>query len=330
MNAPHDKAIITHPAFIYTVVKKLRSMGAEVFAGDSPAVENQEQAAKKSGMAEAVESAGGRWIYFREQKEINFPEGKLIKKFLLAKELEKIDLIVSLPKLKTHAQMYYTGAMKNLFGLVPGLHKAKWHFRFQERSDFARMIVDLNLLLKPYLSLMDAVICHEGEGPSGGSPRRAGLILGSYNVCALDCIAAGLIGYEPLKIPVLQHAVSSGFWINALPEIKIAGIPAEEAIIKNFKLIKIPENIGFMSHLLPPVLYRLIADFIVPKPVFNPGPCIMCRKCIDICPAGALSEQQKNLKKCIKINNDACIKCYCCHEVCPVKAIDIKKRIFKK
>lgn len=202
-NGP-ERGVTVHPAIVAAAVRWLKGAGASrVLVGDSPGWQTQELVGRKTGIKDAVLQSGGEWADFSTEAEFELPEGRLARRFRLASPLAEADLLVSLPKLKTHQLMYYTGAVKNLFGLVPGLQKSAFHLRFPGRGEFAGMLSDLALASAPDFSLMDAVVAMEGPGPNNGRPRSLGLVLASRDPLALDWTAAGLIGYEPGAVPYL-------------------------------------------------------------------------------------------------------------------------------
>jgi uncharacterized protein (DUF362 family)/Pyruvate/2-oxoacid:ferredoxin oxidoreductase delta subunit len=320
-----EQAVTTHPAVVSAVCRLLLEKGAaKVYCGDSPGVHTSAFAGKKSGLQKAAESAGAVWVDFTGKSEIRAENAVLVKSFIVADIIQEADIIISLPKLKTHSLMYYTGAMKNLFGVVPGILKAKYHFRFPEREHFAAMITDLNIALKPAYSITDAVVSMEGPGPGSGFPRHTGLILASDNILAIDITACRLIGYNPLDVPVSADALKRKLWLENMDDIIIKGEKLEENIIHDFKRIKILKDMGFIRQLLPPKVYVFIKDLLVKKPFFSRKKCILCMECVKICPVAALAKTEKNKTPLISIDYHKCIRCYCCHEVCRVDAISLK------
>jgi uncharacterized protein (DUF362 family)/Pyruvate/2-oxoacid:ferredoxin oxidoreductase delta subunit len=318
------KAVTTHPAFIKAVIRSLKKRGASRIAvGDSPGVASADAAGKKSGIKDAVESEGAQWAVFNDVVSVPCPNGKKQKQFYLASISQEVDLIISLPKMKTHEMMYYTGAVKNLFGLIPGLKKSRFHLNFPEKEDFASMIVDLFETVKPAYSLMDAIVSMEGPGPGSGTPRQTGLILGSDNAAALDWTAAEIMGYNGIDIPILKEIVNRGEWLHSETVIEYPRLHPDELKINDFKRVHVLKDTGFFKKKAPPALYNAVKNLYVPRPFFEASPCIVCRRCVDICPAKALSVVKKNPRKKIKIDYKLCIRCYCCHEVCPVEAIRI-------
>ena len=239
---------------------------------------------------------------------------------MLADILPQVDAVVSLPKMKTHELMYYTGAMKNLFGLVPGLSKSAFHLRFPDRDNFAQMIVDLNLAAKPGFALMDAIVGMEGPGPGSGAPRQVGLLLASSNVLALDVAASTIMGYKPMDIPILRKAVECGYWLKNTDDITYPFLDAKELIIRDYKLIrKLKDNSVFRQY-MPDFMFRLLKNLTIKKPIFTKK-CVLCRECIRICPAKALTLKDRRIIPDYR----KCIRCYCCHEICSKHAIDLRR-----
>ncbi|MCL2792052.1 MAG: DUF362 domain-containing protein [Spirochaetaceae bacterium] len=319
--AAPEKAVTTHPEFVKQCIICIKEMGAEkVIAGDSPGYQSSDYAGRKSGIMKAVTEAGGEWEDFSDNIEVKNPEGLLVKSFNLASVVKKADIIVSLPKMKTHQLLYYTGGMKNLFGMVPGLQKSAFHLRFQERELFAKMVVDLNIALKPAFTIMDAVTAMEGPGPGSGDPRHVGVVLASNNILALDIAAVTIMGYNPEEIPTITEALESKEWFKEVSSFDVVGEKIEDVKIDDFKKIKILNDITMFRSRMPSILYKVLRKAVVKKPVINHKKCVKCDNCIEICPAKIISY----LHKKIIIDYKKCITCYCCHEVCPVKAIDIK------
>ena len=349
--ASPEKAITTHPEFVKQCILCIKELGAKrIIVGDSPGYQSSDYAGKKSGIMIAAIDAGGEWEDFADYIEVKNPNGMLVKSFNVASVVKKADIIVSLPKMKTHQLLYYTGGMKNLFGMVPGLQKSAFHLRFQEKKLFAKMIVDLNILLKPAFTIMDAVTAMEGSGPGSGDPKHVGVILASSNILALDIAAATIMGYDPKEIPTITEALESKVWFKDASSFDIVGEKIEDVKIHDFKKIKILNDITMFRSRMPSMLYKVLRKAIVKKPVINHKKCIKCNNCIEICPIKAISHLAERkivyYSKChgcitcvkgkcpakivrhidakIIIDYKKCITCYCCHEVCPAKAITIK------
>ena len=343
-----ERAVTSHPAFVAAVVRWLKAAGASrVLVGDSPGFQAQDFVGKKCGIRDAAIEAGGEWADFSEGTEVECPEGRLVRRFTLAKPFAEADLLVDLPRLKTHQLMYYSGAVKNLFGLVPGLQKSAFHLRFPGRAEFAGMLADLALAAAPDFTLMDAIVAMEGPGPNNGRPKELDLVLASRDPLALDWIASDLIGYKPETIPYLADLLGRGAregigvdgegglaskvrgrWMARPEDIELRGLRLEEARPASFELVPVlPADADIFREKLPGWLHRLLKNAMVPRPVFDHGKCVRCAGCVKICPAKALSLAEGPGAK-IEIDYRACLRCYYCHEICPADAIRLVKRPF--
>jgi len=341
-----DRAVTTHPEFLRAFIRLLRSRGASrVMAGDSPGWQPQDLTGRRTGLKDAAESEGAEWADFSEGSEREFPEGRRIKRCTLAAALDRADLLVSLPKLKTHGLVRYTGAIKNLFGLVPGLGKSAYHLRFPELGDFGSMLVDIALAARPAYAMMDAVVAMEGHGPSNGHPVRLGLVLGSPDLLALDWTAASIIGYDPRDIGYLLDAMSRAGasanagasapahpWVGESAGIEVRGESVEAVRPASFELVRGSiRGADIFASKLPPMLHRAVKNLSSPRPYFHHRACLRCGACVRICPPRALTLEspgrgREPAKPRIAIDRSACIRCYCCDEVCPTGAIHLRRR----
>ena len=158
------------------------------------------------------------------------PRGQVYDHLVIAREALDRDGLINLPKLKTHCQLYMTGAVKNLFGCVAGKRKAWWHFKAGSYRDyFPLMLVETARLLNARLHLLDAVLAMEGNGPASGTPRRAGLLLASEDPVALDRVACEAAGLDPARLRTLEAARALGWGETNLARIEIAGLPLAQA-----------------------------------------------------------------------------------------------------
>jgi len=321
-----EKAVTTHPVVLSAVLALVKTKNPHrIIVGDSPGISSLDNAGKKTGLKKVSDDYNAEWVEFNEPTLLYNKEGKIQKQFFPAKIVCESDVIISLPKLKTHEMMYFTGAMKNLFGTIPGLNKSRFHFNFPEKDDFATMIVDLNIALKSSYAIMDAITAMEGPGPGSGFPKDLGLILTSPNLLALDITAAEIIGYNPMSIPILRIAVDSRYWLQSEKEIIQTGEIPNNVKPKHFQRVKVLKDTGFFKEILPKSFYKILKNLYVPRPFFSKRKCIKCGKCIKICPAEALRFKNRRKKIYVDIDYEKCIRCYCCHEICPVEAIRIAR-----
>jgi uncharacterized protein (DUF362 family)/NAD-dependent dihydropyrimidine dehydrogenase PreA subunit len=314
-----NKAVTTHPVFIEAVIRFLQSQkAAKIFVGDAPAMHTASFTPRKSGIFDVCQKTGAEWVYFgKNSVSCSFPPGKVP----VAGVVRQVDYFFSLPKLKTHELMGYTGAIKNSFGLIPHLHKARQHAFRRSARVMASFLVDLNEAILPDFIFMDAIVAMEGPGPRNGHPYPLHLLLGSTNPLALDIIASKIIGYHPLEIETNYEALKRKKWLASIDEIEVKGVSVDQNIRSDFTLIRKVSvwkmSLGIAMRRIP-LLRRLER-----RPVFMVNRCIGCKACVEICPVEALHIHPKNRKKVV-ISNRKCIHCFCCHEVCPNNAIEIK------
>ena len=318
-----DKAITTHPSVVKALAKEVQAAGGIAIIADSPGgpftSRMLESAYKKSGMTAVAEQTGATLNYNTGSKKASYPEAKLAKRLDVISLLDEVDVVISVPKLKTHMLTKFTGATKILFGVVPGITKPAYHLKFAEIDRFCDMLLDVLGYVKPSLSIMDGVVGIEGDGPgAGGTPKNAGLILASEDSIALDVVAISIIGMDLEDVPILKRAKERGLTSGDLSDINIVGEKVDDVKVK-FK--QPAAGGGMMNKLLSYKPFRgLLLWATVPYPSANKN-CIKCGICRQNCPADAITITDK-----AHMNLSKCIRCYCCHELCPHKAVDLKSR----
>ena len=315
---PH-RAVTTHPVFLEAVIRFLQSRQVgKIYVGDAPAVHTASFAPQKSGIYEVCKKTGAEWVYFGKSSfSYALPSGKVP----LTSIIKEVDYFFSLPKLKTHELMGYTGAVKNTFGLIPHIHKAKQHALHRNPRTMASMLLDLNEAFTPDYIFMDAIQSMEGPGPGNGTPYPLRLLLGSTNPLALDIVASKIIGYHPLELETNIEGLRRKKWLSSVEQIVVHGVTIEEQIRTDYKLTR-RSSMGKMSL---GIVLRFIPFFRKRerRPFFLTGRCIGCQKCVEICPVRAISALPNNPKE-IRLNVKKCIHCFCCHEVCPQNAIEVR------
>lgn len=320
-------AVTTHPVFVAALARIVQEAGGIVTIADSPGGPYNEPLLKSvykgCGIAEVAQQLGLSLNYDTSYSEVSFPEGKQVKSFQLIKPILDADVIITVPKLKTHMMTFYSGAVKNLFGCIPGLYKAEYHFSMPQQSDFCNMLLDLCECVKPTLAVMDGICGMEGQGPSGGIPRKFGAVLASDNPYALDVVATRMVGITPEEAPTVALSLERGL-CEAGPET--VGTPLHELQIDD--LVKPP--LGTPDFLkrrwLPAPVSKALNGWLSPKPAFDYQACVGCGECVRCCPAKAL--RLENKRPVIEL--DKCIRCFCCQELCPKRAIQAKRNAFMK
>jgi ferredoxin len=232
------------------------------------------------------------------------------------------DLIINLPKLKTHELTLMTCGIKNMFGCVPGLNKVTYHMEAQAPEDFAEALIDLFEKIPPAITIADAVVSMEGAGPSNGELRTTQRIIASTDTVALDAICAHMMGFKEMEVPTIRIATSRGLGKGYLKDIEVLGEGLE--IFKDFKK---PSGKTSMITKIPKPLMKLlkpIIDNIKVRPKINRDKCIKCLMCVNSCPTKAIDP------KSFKIDHKKCIMCLCCRELCKYNAVELEKSILWK
>ena len=215
-------------------------------------------------------------------------------------------------------------AAKNMFGTVPGVIKPEYHYRFPKYEDFADMIVDLDEYFHPILSIADAVVGMEGNGPTAGTPRAMGCILASHSPHTLDMVAARIIGFERQELPILEAAHRRGLVPDTVDEVKLVG-SLDGLTLDDFERVVERRSLEFQSDggsLIKRSVGKLIALILRTKPVVKKDMCVGCGVCRGICPAKAITINKN--KKAV-ITRKQCIRCFCCQEFCPKSAIKVHR-----
>ena len=315
-------AVTTHPVFVEAVIRFVQEEGAQhIVVGDAPAIHGKEFIPRKCGIYEVCQRTGVEWAFFgKEVSEINIGRQWLP----VAKIAMDCDVFISVPKLKTHGLMLLTGGIKNTFGIIPQLHKARQHAFYRNADSFASFLVDLNERITPDFIFMDGIKAMEGDGPSNGRPMDLGVVLASTNPLAIDIAAASLVGYLPDDIPTIRTAISRGKWLSSYSDIEFYGEVIDGLRPSSFQLVR---RSGIDRIVLNFLKARIpFSRRLERRPIFNRSSCSGCRSCLRICPVHALVFDEGGHKVCI--DDRLCIRCFCCQEVCPEDAITIKRKLF--
>lgn len=308
-----EACIDTHPEVVRAVIRQLKTVAGKIYCGDSPSAVGQ-----KRDIAHVYEVSGLKAVCDEEEIElVSFNTPKLKGAYPLTDWRGRCDKFISLPKLKTHGLTVMTAAVKNLFGLVVGMHKVKLHRDSLRPFDFAKTLLDIYELAKPDLTLIDAVVGLEGEGPgSTGTKRSFGFIAASSDAVALDTVLAKIFGLLPEFVPTNREAYRRGLGRPDLETIEVLGEILEHLTIHDLKL-----PTSSVLNKVPDWLFGILKALLNFKPQMVDVKCKRCGYCKNICPAWAIYQEGGFFK----INYKKCILCLCCQEACPHAAIQVKK-----
>ena len=323
-NAKPEKAVTTHPAVVSAFSRILFEEGYKhLAAGDSSGMGSASGTMKDMGLSETFRKYHIDMKDFREGVNVDHPDGRHAKSFVIAKDVLEADALISLCKMKTHALEYITGAVKNQYGCVCGLNKAKGHTVYPSQESFARMLIDLNTLLKPRLYIMDGITAMEGNGPASGDPVPMNLLMISDDPVAMDRIFCHLIDLPYEIVPTVTFGEMEGLGCASFDDITILldgkEVSPEELYKElgnpDFKVERAAQKTkGFMGAVSKLHIFKR-------RPVVDEEKCTRCGVCTKVCPVPGKAISFANGRDLPPVYNKKCIKCFCCQEMCPSGAI---------
>jgi len=319
-----EKAVTTHPIVLEALIGLLKKRGKEIWIGDSPGGSTSVQHVyNETGIAEIANKY--------EIDLVNFSEGGIVKKqageieFPITKHFWQADAVINVAKLKTHSLMYYTGAVKNMYGVIPGLKKSDYHRLYPDYKDFTKVLTALHSITYPKITLniLDGIWGMEGEGPSAGVPRKFSLLAVSNSAAALDCSVSAMLGFKQNQLTYIYNALE-------IEDLKTEDIEPDkkwkEFRFANVKIKKVSALIKLITY-SPKFLKNIFRKLYIYHPAFSKN-CKRCMVCVNSCPVKALTLTKED--KVPQIDVKKCIKCMCCHELCPYSAVYIKKSFLAK
>ncbi|HXV19874.1 MAG TPA: DUF362 domain-containing protein [Desulfuromonadales bacterium] len=308
-----EKAVTTHPEIVRAVIRLAQQAGGVVAVGDSPGIGSPLQVAKRCGILPVIEETGAAFAPFAESVRIR-PRGGTFHELEIARDLLDADVVINLPKLKTHQMMGLTAGVKNLFGAVVGIRKPRLHLQAgTDKAFFALMLLELAEQIRPALTLVDAITAMEGEGPGSGDPVHVGALLAGASPLAVDTVATALVGLSPEAVWTQRLALQTGRPGCRLEQVEILGDSLEKLRVRGFRPAKVTDvNFG-----LPPLLKNVLKDSLTARPVPDFQLCKRCGICIEACPPQAMRIDDDKLQ----IDYQRCIRCFCCQELCPYGAL---------
>ncbi len=255
-------------------------------------------------------------------RTVNCPDGFKNHSFHIITPICEADYIINICKLKTHSMTGYSGGIKNLFGVIPGLEKPQMHYRWPDIEDFSRMLLEIAQTVKPDLTIIDAIDAMEGNGPTGGSSHPLHMLLASRDVYTQDYFAAGLMGLDPMDIVMIRQAVETG--LAAPDDITLLGDPVPTDLtpfqVPDTKRLDFTSALpGFLRKPFTKIAGKLLKSY----PQLNRELCVGCGKCAESCPAHIINIKDGKAH----FQKKGCISCFCCQEMCPMKAISVKKAL---
>lgn len=308
--AAPEQAMVTHPMVVRGIVEYVLEKGGKVRISDSPAMGSLEKVVKESGIMSALQGLDVEVREFRSSVMVDV--GEPFRRIELAEAAMRADIVINLPKLKTHSQMLLTLGVKNLFGCVVGFRKPQWHLRVGvDREMFGLLLYRIYSAVKPAFTILDGILAMDGQGPGkSGTPRHVGVIMGSRDAVALDATVCRMLGIAPEKVFTSLAAARAG----RMPEsIDVVG--------------QLPSVSQFTFPQVTPLVFgprqtrRYLRKYLIQRPVVDEKLCKSCGDCMRYCPAGVIRREGKKLR----FDYDRCIRCYCCIEVCPHGALKAKE-----
>nr|MDK2851290.1 hypothetical protein [Candidatus Cloacimonadota bacterium] len=318
-----ERAVTTHPVVLEAIIRYFLDRKKEVWLGDSPGgTVSVQKVWENCGLQDLADRYPIRLVNLSTMayRELEY-DGIPVK---VSEALFQCGLVINVAKYKTHSLMSYTGALKNLYGLIPGMVKSEYHRQYPDTESFAKLLLALFGICRQKISynIIDGIIGMDGAGPSAGRPKHFGVLMGSDSISALDTIASRMMGFKIKDVPYLAEAlhmegvlpsriiVPQSFLSYRFADANIRSVKMSQETLKF-----IPRPLGYA--------FRKVYYYY---PVVSKR-CVRCGVCVRSCPVESIAWQDNGLPK---INKDHCIKCLCCHELCPSQAIDIHKSLIAR
>jgi len=303
------QAVTTHPEVVRALIRIVRDRGASPVVGDSPAsAVKLERVWQQTGLANLCEREDVPLLNFESAGSVRFERSGY--SFNVARPVVEADVVINIPKVKTHVLTTLTGAVKNMYGVLPGYQKAHFHKMLPTPSDIAGLMLEICSVVPPALSVADGIVGMQGDGPSNGTPIELGFIAASADPEALDLVLCKVLDVRPRAVPYLRNFLDSRH-----EPIEVVGAALEDVTVKGFRT---PGTLR--ARLIPGALVKLLGPLFWIRPAVSER-CTACGRCVKACPVDALRLPDGADRP--KLLPDSCIGCCCCHEICPAGAVSM-------
>jgi uncharacterized protein (DUF362 family)/Pyruvate/2-oxoacid:ferredoxin oxidoreductase delta subunit len=326
MGREPDRAVTTHPSVVRAVARAVLDAGGRPVVADSPGIDKFSSAARVAGFADAAAELGVPCEELTDPVALPSCPDASFHKIEVARAALESDVVINLPKMKTHGQMLLTLGVKNMFGCVVAQRKAEWHYSVgMSRDLFASLLLDVYNGTRPALTIMDGIVGMDGAGPTNGDPRPYHVIAGAHDALVMDFWLCRMLGVQLSDFPLWRAASARKMPRTELDEADLAGdFPASHV----WRGVNIPhlDSLGVIPGLSRLPFGKFIERSLASRPAHRPENCVACGKCAAVCRAGAISQTGRNLS----FDYNKCIRCYCCHEMCPVNAIEFRDGLLRR
>jgi uncharacterized protein (DUF362 family)/Pyruvate/2-oxoacid:ferredoxin oxidoreductase delta subunit len=305
-----SRAVTTHPAVVEGTIRALERRGARVWVGDNPGAEGYGKAGRSAEGSGMRAVAGERWVDMARHPVEVAVKSRHFERLVVSREVLDADLVVNLPKLKTHTLTTITGALKNMFGILVGAQKTRVHSACPRPADFADALLDVYCVRPPELTIMDGIVGLEGNGPTAGRPRSIGRLIVSEDGAAVDAVFAAMIGISPARVGMLRAARERGLGCVDTAAMRIEG---EIPLLRRFRLPVTVVGDGIAGRLSA---VFMMSRYGTPRFGVRAEACTRCGACARACPRGAIG-----MEGLPRWDLSRCIGCYCCFELCEARAV---------